>query len=236
MSITLKYWNGRGLMEVPRVCLAIAGKSKDTDYVDGRHSAPADNLEANLGRMPCVQCGDCHIGQSVAINFAVASECGLMGSNTMEAAQILAIQEHLKEMGAAFRNLCSYGTEPSAEVLDKWFDTGATDVSGPADRAGYSTRFLTWWMGRIEACLGDNFAVGGKLSLADVLMYNTFAEYLKPEEAAADTPAWKREVFGSKDRMDAKLKNYPKIQASINACAANAGFQNHLATRGVQGF
>lgn len=26
MSITLKYWNGRGLMEIPRMLLAIGGK------------------------------------------------------------------------------------------------------------------------------------------------------------------------------------------------------------------
>jgi hypothetical protein len=26
MSITLNYWNGRGLMEVPRMLLAISGK------------------------------------------------------------------------------------------------------------------------------------------------------------------------------------------------------------------
>ena len=29
MSITLKYWNGRGLMDVPRIMLAIAGKVKN---------------------------------------------------------------------------------------------------------------------------------------------------------------------------------------------------------------
>ena len=110
-------------------------------------------------------------------------------------------------------------------------------MSGPADRAGYATRYLTWWMGRIEASLGnDGFAVGSKMSLADVLMYNTFAEFLSKEQAAPDFPAWKAEAFGSKARVDTKLKNYPKIQASIAAVAANSGFQNHLATRGVQGF
>ena len=46
--------------------------------------------------------------------------------------------------------------------------------------AGRSARFLQWFLGRIEAVLGNNgFAVGDKLSLADVLIYNSFAEYLK---------------------------------------------------------
>lgn len=238
MAITLKYWNGRGLMEVPRVCMAIAGKPKGCDYTDGRFDAPADNLEANLGRMPCIQCGDVHIGQSAAINFAVASHCGLMGDNFMEAAEILQVQEHLKEMSAAFRTLSAYGVEPTPEILDKWFDSGATDVTGPADRAGYGTRYLTWFMGRIEASLTgkDGFAVGNKISLADILMHNTFAEELSAADAAADFPKWKREAFHDKERMDAKLKNYPKIAASIAKVTNHPGFQKHIAERGVQGF
>ena len=42
-----------------------------------------------------------------------------------------------------------------------------------------STRYLTWWMGRIENSLGNNgFAVGNKLSLGDVYLYANFAEVI----------------------------------------------------------
>lgn len=51
--IHLKYWNGRGLMEVPRMLLAAAGKTGT--YTDGRYSAPEGDLTANLGRMPICQ-------------------------------------------------------------------------------------------------------------------------------------------------------------------------------------
>ena len=80
------------------MCLAVAGR---TDCTDGRYNAPEGDLSCNLGRMPAVEIGDSgvHIGQSAAINYLVASECGLMGSSTVEAAQILAIQEHLGEVG-----------------------------------------------------------------------------------------------------------------------------------------
>ena len=39
----LKYWNGRGLMEVPRTMLALKG----VDYVDGRYTtdAPYDGVK-----------------------------------------------------------------------------------------------------------------------------------------------------------------------------------------------
>ena len=53
------------------------------------------------------------IGQSSAINFLVASECGLMGSTPVEAAQILAFQEHLRELMTQFRSLVPYGAEPT---------------------------------------------------------------------------------------------------------------------------
>jgi len=232
-ALHLKYWNGRGLMEVPRMCCAATGKV----FTDGRYNAPEGDLSCNLGRMPVAQVGDSYIGQSTAINFFVASDCGLMGSSTIEAAQILAIQEHLSEMTRAWRAVCSYGTEPTAEVLDKWFASGATDVTGPADRAGYATRFGQWWVGRIEAALtGTGFAVGSKLSLADILLYNTFAEELKDTETPADTPQWKKEAFGSKARVATLLASSPKITASIAAVSANAGIQSWLAGRGPQGF
>jgi hypothetical protein len=48
--------------------------------------------------MPAIQVGESSIGQSAAVNFYVASENGLLGSSNLEAAQIIAIAEHIKEM------------------------------------------------------------------------------------------------------------------------------------------
>lgn len=75
--------------------LAIAGK----EYEDGRYSEPPAGLEQNLGRMPVVSFGEESFGQSSAINFVVASECGLMGSSTFEAGHIIGLSEHLKGSG-----------------------------------------------------------------------------------------------------------------------------------------
>jgi len=177
------------------------------------------------------------IGQSAAINFYIASETGLMGSSTLEAAKIISISEHLKELNTAWRSVVAWGKEASAEDLDKWFDSGATDVTGIADRAGQPTRYAKWFMGRIEATLGDGgFAVGSKLSLADVLLYYTFAEQLKASEVAEGTPAWRMEPFCSAARTSAALASYPKISASCANVAANENFQRWLSTRGVQQF
>jgi len=234
--ITLKYWGGRGLMEVPRQLLAAAGKFPPADYTDMRCTEPASDLDANLGRMPICVIGDRSIGQSSAINLTLAMTCGLMGDSALDAGEIQNISEHLKEMNTAYRTICPYGSEPTEEQNDKWFDSGASDVSGTADRAGYGTRYLTWFMGRIENTLGSNgFAVGGKLSLADILLYNTFMEHLTDSEAG-DIPQWKREPFGSTARINSKLASHPKIAACCNTVANNTNIQKWLAMRGPQGF
>jgi glutathione S-transferase len=217
--------------------LAIAGKFPGAGYEDGRFTAPPAGLEQNLGRMPIVSIGEESFGQSGAINFVVASECGLMGSSTFEAGHILSLAEHLKELVQAYTKLVPWGTEPSAETLDLWFDQGAKDVSGPADRDGASSRYLTWWAGRIEAVLGSGgFAVGDKLSLADVLLFYIFHETLADEHAAPDFPQFRKEPFGSKARTDAMLAAHPRIRASCEAVAAHENIQKWRAERGVQGF
>eukprot|EP00981_Chlorochromonas_danica_P006530 scaffold1420_cov182-Ochromonas_danica.AAC.8 len=220
-------------MEMPRILLAVAGKFPG-DYVDGRYENPTGDLTHNLGRMPILHLNDGNsVGQSAAINYYLASELGLMGKNHLEAAHIIGVQEHLKEVVAAYRTLVPYGVEPSTETLDKWFTGGATDVTGHADGSNRE-RFLTWFMGRIENALEDKgFAVGDSISLADVLIYYIFGEFL-PEEQGPSLPSWRREPFGSKVSTDAALAKHPKIHASVQAVANNANVKKYLANRGVQ--
>jgi len=234
--LTLKYWNGRGLMEVPRMMLAIAGKFPG-DYTDGRFSTPPADLEANLGRMPVIETPLGVIGQSAAINFYLASELGLMGSSTFEAAQIISISEHLKELVLAYRTVVPWGTQPTEEQNAKWFESGATDSTGTADGSQRSARFLPWWMGRLEAVIGGNgFAVGSQLTLADVAIYNVFGEHLTSADAPEGTPAWKMETFGSQTAVNKALASHPKLNAIVATVASHPNIQKWLSTRGVQNF
>jgi glutathione S-transferase len=237
--IQLFYWNGRGLGEVPRQLLAIAGKFPPADYDDRRVDNPADagDLSANLGRMPVLRVGDVNIGQSAAINLYVAQVTGAMGKTPAEAAKIQNIAEHVAEMVRAYRVLCPYGSEPKAEDLDKWFSGGATDTTGVADGSGAGKRYLKWFVGRIENDLQDNgFAVGNSISLADVLLYNTFAEVLKPEESAKDVADYQRHAFTSLDRTMAVVKDAPRLSKILDTVKSNANLQKWLAQRGIQGF
>jgi glutathione S-transferase len=187
--------------------------------------------------MPCLKIGDESIGQSAAINFYLATELGLMGSTTLEAAKIISIEESLKEMSRSWQSIVPYGSFPTDEDWDKWFTTGATDTEGPAVRAGASQRYAIWYATRIEQMLSNTgYAVGEKLSLADVLIYNFLAEELKPSEAAETVASWRFGPFGSKERTDSFLQSYPKLRASIAAVASNENIQKWLAVTGVQNF
>lgn len=263
-GITLKYWSGRGLMEVPRQMLAIAGlfpgvsvvvlkplfcepgltpppPHLQAGYTDVRVSgAPPSGpeLDANLGRLPCLEVGGVTIGQSAAINFYVAQHTGLLGSSPAEAAQIIAFTEHLRELNQAFRALVPYGTEPTEAAMAAFFDdSSAADFTGPADGAKRAARNMKWFMGRLERLVGEGFCVGGKTSLADVMLFQFFADSLTPEESATgDLPAHRREPWSSKARTDAALAAHPRVAACVAGVAAHPNIKQWLATRGKQGF
>jgi glutathione S-transferase len=230
-NIELHYWGGRGLMEPARQMLAIAGKT----FVDGRHGEPTGDMAANLGRMPTINTSQGAVGQSSAIYFYTAAASNLLGDNTFEAAKCLEIMAHLQEVKTEWYKLVPWGATPSDETLDTWFDSGASDTEGPAQ--GRGTRFLTWWMGRIQAGLtGTNgFAVGNRLSLADVLLYNAFAESLTAAEAP-EMSEDKRSPWGSKARSDKALAAFPRIAASVAKVAENENLKAYLAGRGPQSF
>lgn len=187
--------------------------------------------------MPVITYGDDNVGQSAAIHYFLAAEMKLMGSSNLEAAQILAVYEHLREMMLAYREVVPYGDAPSAEATAMWFEYGATDYTGTADSSMKTARMLPWWMGRIENALDDGgFAVGQKLSLADIALYYFFSETLTDEETPDDFESFKRFPFGNKSRMDEAISYHPRIAASISAVKANTNFQKWLKMRGPQEF
>jgi glutathione S-transferase len=178
------------------------------------------------------------LGQSVAINFYVASECGLLGQSNMEAAQILAIQEHLRELGTAYRSLAPYGVEPPPAALDAFFSpSDASDYDGPADGRHAKSRFLRWYLGRLEGLVGANgCAVGSALSLADVLLFHALGDSLTPDAAFPGLPAHRRESFASAARTAAALDVHPKLKAIVSHVANHPNIKKWLVLRGKQGF
>jgi hypothetical protein len=83
--------------------------------------------------MPMVEVDGEGIGQAVAINLFIASECGLLGNTHFEAAKIMSFHEHAQEMYKAYLTLVPERTTPLEQNVEMWFSGGATDISGPAD-------------------------------------------------------------------------------------------------------
>ncbi len=87
---------------------AFAGKfPSEGAYSDARHSRPlaGDFLDANLGRFPLIQTPQgVAIGQSSAINYYVASVCGLMGETATEAALVLSFSAHVQVRNSKFNS------------------------------------------------------------------------------------------------------------------------------------
>lgn len=158
-----------------------------------------------------------------------------MGKDNFEAARIVSIAEHLRECCEAYRTLVPLGQAPTTHALDLWFEGGAQDVSGHAVAKDRSQRYLRWWMGRIERSIegSGGFAVGSQLSLADLLLYNTFAETetMKEEHCSEEGGSWRRGPMGDQRRLDGMLTAHPRIKASCSTVARHPNIVKLLAMK-----
>ena len=116
------------------------GVGERTTSFDPVTGVGGDTLDCNLGRMPVLTTGGVSVGQSGAVNYYIAATHGFLGDGSpLEGALVMQTMEHLRELKDAFRKCMPYGTEPTKEGLETFFDTPAGDVAGVADGA---PRFL----------------------------------------------------------------------------------------------
>ena len=151
-SLKLMYFDGRGLMELPRQLLATAGLfAKDGDFEDFRYpiamedgkfvttefseaQAAGEHGSWNMSRVPLAIADGVEIGQGKAIARFVAKSYGLMGATPGQEGQIDTLCEHVAEMADAFKKLST------DEEKAKWFTTPAEPPA--ADK---SNRQLLWY-------------------------------------------------------------------------------------------
>jgi len=172
-SVKLSYFAGRGLAETSRYLLALAG----VDYEDKRYpltkgeaggyekpemeaDAAAGLFDWNLGRLPTLDVDGAQIGGADVVARFIARQWGLAGNGSaLQAAQIDTLCGLVKDTEAAF------GKE---DDKDKWFTSMATKQG---------ERALPFYLAGLEKLVGsDGFAVGGKVSLADAVIYRFFGE------------------------------------------------------------
>ena len=212
MSLSLHYFDGRGVIEPTRIMLNM----KKIDFEDVRYpidmatySRPefdavkaTGKFAANMDRVPVLIVGDAVIGQSKAIDRYVAKTCGMYGSNDIDAAMIDMIGEHVRDIKDAYQKI----------------KVGKTGDELTAATTEFVNATLPDWLSKLEKTRsGSNFAVGNSLSLADVYIFSFLTEY-----------------FDLKWEVITLAAKYPKLSQSV--AAVQEGASAYLSERKVTKF
>lgn len=166
-SLTLVYFDAKGIAEISRLLFALA----QVNYVDKRYPLKKDGdtyihdeftkdknkglFVKSFGKLPILKSGDHLISQSKAIERYIAKRFRFLGNSPMEEAKIDSICEHIRDIKHRYESMYKndtskyYGEVLSEELknLVNTFDENTT------------------------------FAIGEKISLADVTIYHLITHY-----------------------------------------------------------
>ena len=183
----LSYFNVRGLAETSRLLLAIGGE----DYTDFRYPLDVvdisvfnfkkDEFDADkadgklvksLNKVPFLEVDGEVISQSKAIERFLAKRFGLFGSSDVEVAQIDSICEYVVDFKREYQKVRALEGDAREEGMKVWF--GETLVER---------------LQALDVIVGETYSVGGKVSLADVVLYNFLTGFFDNVEGATAATA-----------------------------------------------
>tara|TARA_B110000977_G_C11058793_1_gene485124 strand:- start:1285 stop:1974 length:690 start_codon:yes stop_codon:yes gene_type:complete len=194
--LKLSYFNGKGMGETSRLIMVAAGakfedfryplivndwatydmtrKEFDDDKASGK-------LWKSIGKLPFLNVGDEVISQSKAIERYLARRFKMMGETAEEGALIDSYCEYIRDFKTAYQAVKR--KENRKEALVEWFETTLPEKLTAFDnllfgnndfqnilQPGYNTQ---------------KFAVGDKLSLADIVIYAFLTDFFDDKEAVA---------------------------------------------------
>eukprot|EP00282_Hemiselmis_andersenii_P008447 CAMPEP_0114124612 /NCGR_PEP_ID=MMETSP0043_2-20121206/8870_1 /TAXON_ID=464988 /ORGANISM="Hemiselmis andersenii, Strain CCMP644" /LENGTH=216 /DNA_ID=CAMNT_0001217503 /DNA_START=104 /DNA_END=754 /DNA_ORIENTATION=+ len=213
MALKLTYFNLRGRAETSRYLLALSGTSYEDDRVpidvangfakpEFEAGKAAGTYDVNMGRLPILNVGGVEIPQSKAIECYLAKKYGFAGDNEVQAAQIEGIAEHVGDIKTAY--IKAKGEADKEAAMAKWFSED-----------------IKTWLGKLENAVkktsgGKGFAVGTKLSYADVVIYSFLAEFfdnldgVKASAAGCPTLLSIQEAVAANDKLKAWQAKRPQ--------------------------
>ena len=182
MPLQLNYFDARGLAETSRFVLAIAEES----YLDHRYplevvdwathkfkrdefdaDKAAGKLRKSLNKLPTLVDNGVTISQSKAIERYLARRFGMMGENEIEAAQIDAICEYVRDFKADYQKIRALQGEERVAGMEAWFSTT-----------------LPGKLVALDTIVGKYFAVGSRTSLADITLFTFLTQFFDNTEGA----------------------------------------------------
>ena len=189
-DLQLNYLNGRGLAETSRLILAIVQQEYtdfryplkvvdwktysfvrdefDRDKADGK-------LTQSLNKVPFLNVDEQVISQSKAIERYLARRYNLVGDTVVQAAQIDALCEWIRDFKTDYQKIRQTSDEMREVAMNTWF-----------------TETLPTKLGDLEVTVGNGFSVGDRLSLADITIYSFITQFFDNSvgslAATANTP------------------------------------------------
>ena len=214
----LTYFNGKGMAETSRILLAAA----DVDYEDFRYPLKINSwatydftrdefdkdkadgkLWKSMGKVPFLEVDGKTICQSKAIERYIAGRYNLMGDDLEDSAVIDSYCECLRDFKTAYHN---EKKKPDKEAaMNKWFNELLVNKLEVFDS--------------IISNKGSDmsgYAVGGKLSLADISIYTFLVEY-----------------FDNTEGVLKAYENCPKLKAIVKTVGENEKIKKWIETRPV---
>ena len=150
-ELRLRYFNCRGLAETTRYMLAIHHVGYTDERFPFTFGTPGDfttiqrpefdaeqqagAFAAALGKVPLLHVGADVIPQSKAIERYVARALGMVGTNDIEAAQIDAVTEHVRDIKQAYQPHRACQAEHAEEAQAAWFDTALPEYTQKLEAA-----------------------------------------------------------------------------------------------------
>lgn len=181
----LVYFNARGLAETSRVLFAINGEQYEDfrypleiidwathnmvreEFLDDKNNR---KLLGSLNKLPYLEVEGQIIPQSKAIERYLAKRFNMMGDNDIEYARIDGITEYVKDFKTAYQTVRKLPANQKENGLKEWF----------ADTLKEKLELLENLLCREH----QTFAVGNRLSLADVSLYSFITEFFDDKESA----------------------------------------------------
>jgi prostaglandin-H2 D-isomerase / glutathione transferase len=179
MPMKLTYFNVRGLAETSRFLLALGGEEYEDfryplDVIDMKKDEfdkdKADGkLVTSLNKVPFLEVDGVTIPQSKSMERFLARRYNMMGSSDVEAAQIDAICESVRDFKDMYQKVRSLPEQERPDGMNEWF-----------------TKTLVERLTLLENQLvGENgFSVGSSMSLSDVVLFTFIKEFFDNKEAS----------------------------------------------------
>lgn len=208
----LVYFNARGLAETSRMLLAIANHN----YTDFRyplevidwatHNIKKEAFDADktlglltksLNKVPYLDVDGEIISQSKTIERYLARRFNMMGQNDIQAAQIDAICEYIRDFKTEYQKTRSLTEDEREAGMTKWF-----------------SETLPTHLQNLDVIVGTNYSVGSSLSLADVSLYSFITQFFDNVEgsrAALDTTTNLKTVIANVESMES-LQTWIKVR------------------------